>query len=113
MSPGDFVALVAAAVGTSFVLAPLFQKGAAEAERSSTGLSERQDLHSLREMAMAALRDLEDDRATGKIGDGDYQDLKARLSGRAVDIMRRLDALPGSSEQSPPAARPARPQKGS
>lgn len=108
MSPGDFAALIACAAGTSFVLAPLFRKGAAEAERSSEDLSEKQDLHSLREMAMGALKDLEDDRATGKIGDTDYEDLKARLSSRAVDILRRLDALPPGTEPSPPAARPAR-----
>jgi hypothetical protein len=44
-------------------------------------------------MALAALRDLEEDRATGKIGDADYDDLKARLSNRAVAVLKRLDEI--------------------
>jgi cytochrome c-type biogenesis protein CcmH/NrfG len=86
------VALLAAGVA-AFVLAPLFRPGAAEAERTARVLSEEQDLESQREMALSALRDLEDDRSTGKIGDHDYEDLKTRLSARAVDILKRLDAL--------------------
>ena len=89
-----WIAVALLAVGAcAYVLAPLFRPGADEAEKAARHLSEEQDLESQREMALAALRDLEDDRATGKIGDADYDDLKARLSARAVDILKRLDAL--------------------
>jgi hypothetical protein len=85
------VALACAAA--AFVLAPLFRADAAQSERVASKLSEEQDLNSQREMALAALRDLEEDRATGKIGDADYDDLKARLSNRAVAVLKRLDEI--------------------
>jgi hypothetical protein len=83
------LALVVAIV----VLAPLFRPGALEAERVSGLLSKEQDLDTRRAMALAALRDLEDDRQTGKIGDADYAALKAKLEARAVELMKSLDAL--------------------
>jgi hypothetical protein len=66
------------------------------------------DLLSQREMAMGALRDLEDDRATGKIGEDDYRTVKAELTVRAVDLLKRLDeieakkAAPGPEAVAPP-----------
>lgn len=75
------------------VLAPLFRPDAKEAERIASALSVEQDLSARHAMALAALRDLEEDRATGKIGDADYAALKATLSGRAVSLMKSLDEL--------------------
>jgi len=75
------------------VLAPLFRPGALEAERVSGLLSKEQDLDTRRAMALSALRDLEDDRQTGKIGDADYAAIKAKLEARAVELMKSLDAL--------------------
>jgi hypothetical protein len=39
--------------------------------------------------AVAALRELEFDRATGKLSDADYADLKARYTKSAIAAMRR------------------------
>jgi Double zinc ribbon len=39
--------------------------------------------------AVAALREIEFDRATGKLSDADYADLKARYTREAVEAMRR------------------------
>ena len=39
------------------------------------------------------LKDLEDDRATDKIGEEDYREIHARLTGQVVEVMRRLDEL--------------------
>ena len=75
------------------VLAPLFRPDALEAERVSSALSVEQDLTTRHAMALAALRDLEDDRQTGKIGDADYAQLRGRLEARAVELMKSLDAL--------------------
>ena len=83
------IALVVAAI----VLAPLFRPDAREAERVSNALSAEQDLSTRHAMALAALRDLEDDRATGKIGDADYASLRAKLEARAVELMKSLDGL--------------------
>jgi hypothetical protein len=75
------------------VLAPLFRPDAQEAERVSNALSVEQDLNTRHAMAIAGLRDLEEDRQTGKIGDDDYAALRAKLEARAVDLMKRLDEL--------------------
>ena len=75
------------------VLAPLFRPDAQEAERVSSALSVEQDLSTRHAMALAALRDLEDDRQTGKIGDADYAQMRAKLEARAVELMKSLDGL--------------------
>jgi hypothetical protein len=86
------VALVAVAVA-AFVIAPLVRAGAAEPEVLTGSLGEERELESRNQMLLANLRDLEDDRATTKIGDADYERIKAELSAEAVTVMRRLDAL--------------------
>lgn len=83
------LALIVAVV----VLAPLFRPDALQAERTSNALSAEQDLSTRHAMALAALRDLEDDRQTGKIGDADYAQMRARLEARAVELMKSLDGL--------------------
>ena len=83
------LALVVAAV----VLAPLFRPDAQEAERYSQALSAEQDLSTRHAMALQALRDLDDDRQTGKIGDADYATLRAKLEARAIELMKTLDGL--------------------
>lgn len=94
----ETVVIVAIALIVAFyVLAPLFAPDALAEERVARMLSEEQELQSQREMALSALRDLEDDKATGKIGEADYLDLKGKLSTRAVDVLKRLDALGGSA----------------
>jgi hypothetical protein len=45
-----------------------------------------------REAAVGALREIEFDRATGKLSDTDYAELKARYTEEAVLAMRREDA---------------------
>ena len=89
---GFAVAALAVAVAV-VVLAPLFRPDAREAERVANALSTEADLTTRHGMAVAALRDLEDDRQTGKIGDADYAQLRAKLEARAVDLMKSLDKL--------------------
>ena len=86
------VAALALAVAV-VVLAPLFRPDAREAERVSNALSAEQDLSTRHAMALAGLRDLEDDRQTGKIGDADYAALRAKLEASAVELMKSLDGL--------------------
>ena len=76
-----------------FVLAPLFRPDALEAERAARSLSHEQDVGARHAMALAALRDLEEDRTTGKIGDADYAEMKAKLQETAIRLMKELDAL--------------------
>ena len=67
------------------------------------------ELASRKEMLLGALKDLEDDRATAKIDDADYAELHARLTGQAVEVIKRLDAL--DERQGPAAAGPRAPRK--
>lgn len=93
MNAGILLSLLLAAVVGYYVLAPLFRADAAEAERISAAVSEERDLQSRREMLMAALKDLEDDHATGKIDQKDYSQMKTELSTETIEIMKQLDAL--------------------
>lgn len=47
------------------------------------------------ESAVAALREIEFDRATGKLSEGDYAELKARYTREAVQAMRRAPTAEG------------------
>jgi hypothetical protein len=49
------------------------------------------------EDAVVALREIEFDRATGKLSDTDYADLKARYTRRALEAMRAEGATPASA----------------
>jgi hypothetical protein len=53
-----------------------------------------------REAAVAALREIEFDRATGKLSDDDYSELKSRYTGDAVRAMRR-ETLPAAPTTPP------------
>ncbi len=44
------------------------------------------------DVAIAALREIEFDRATGKLSDADYADLKDRYTRQALTVMRRREA---------------------
>jgi hypothetical protein len=50
-------------------------------------------------MALAALKEIEFDRATGKLSEEDYRELNARYTARAVEVLR-------AEEQQSPAAAP-------
>lgn len=99
MSAGTVVSVLLAASTVAFVLAPLFRKDAAEAEKIARAESEAMELLSQKDMALAALKDLDDDRDTGKIDDRDYRELHTRLTTRAVDVMKRLDALEADHDE--------------
>ena len=76
-----------AVAALAYVLYPLLFETAATGERAT--------LHEVRtpgsgtdEDAVAALREIEFDRATGKLSDADYADLKTRYTARALEAMR-------------------------
>jgi hypothetical protein len=54
-------------------------------------------------IALAALREIEFDRATGKLSDEDYAQLKGEYTGRALTILRAEDAAPPPSALAEPA----------
>ena len=91
MSAGVVAGLLLAAGAAAFVLAPLFRRQSEIDQARSASTLELQDLQSRHDMALGALKDLEDDRSTGKIGDIDYRELKTKLTAEAVEIMKQLD----------------------
>ncbi len=54
-----------------------------------------------------AIRDLEFDRATGKLSDTDYKAMRGRYDLRAADILQKMDRLAAK----PPAGKTARAHK--
>ena len=105
MIGGIAILLVLAAACLLYIAAPLFRSDSDTIEKASAHLSEAREWQSRHEMALASLKDLEDDRATEKIGEQDYVELKGRLSARAVETMKHLDQLE-AQEKSRQAAGP-------
>jgi len=93
MSLGIVVLLVLVGAAAIFVAAPLLRADPAAAERGSERLGQARDLQSRHDMLLASLKDLEDDRATDKIDEADYLELKARLSAQAIEVMKQRDGL--------------------
>ena len=97
MSPMlEFVAGVLLAVGAvSYVLRPIFRPdltdrelpGKGEAGRGNEGEEPDDDL-SARAVALRALKEIEFDRATGKLSDADYDALKAKYAAEALAALR-------------------------
>lgn len=106
MTLGLLLALGLTAGAMWFVIAPLLRKDSAEAERVGAVKSEERDLRSRHEMLLGALKDLEDDRATGKIDDADYARMRGDLSTQAVAVMKQLDALDLAHARGAPVALP-------
>jgi predicted nucleic acid-binding Zn ribbon protein len=99
------VALAAAA--TYFVLLPIFRP--APAETSSPEVDEGEDPEddlSPQTVALRALKEIEFDRATGKLSDSDYEALKAKYTQEAL-VALRAEQGARSTEQKPSAPAPS------
>ena len=91
MTLGLATSAILGAATAFWVFAPLFAKDADEQERARTATGKRAALMSRRVMLLASLKDLEDDRATDKISEHDYMQLKNKLTAQAVEVMKQLD----------------------
>ena len=76
-----------AVAALAYVLYPLLFETPALRARAATPLA-RAARGGGDEDAVAALREIEFDRATGKLSDADYSDLKTRYTARALEAMR-------------------------
>jgi hypothetical protein len=98
-------ALVALAV-VSVIVGPLTRPGMA----MPAGADEPEDVDDTpKGIALAALREIEFDRATGKLSDEDYSDLKARYTAEALTVLRAEGAAEAGatalgSSPAPPAS---------
>jgi hypothetical protein len=60
-----------------------------------------------RDRALAALREIDFDKATGKLSDADYDRLKAKYTVEAVEALREVDAAQAASPALPLSRSPA------
>jgi hypothetical protein len=88
----------------AFVLAPLFGESRATAETEPPLAA---DDAGSGQTAIEALREIEFDRATGKLSEADYAALKAAYTERAVAAMRESDREAAGPLATGPAAAPA------
>lgn len=107
MTTGAVVSLLLAVAAAAWIFAPLLRRDAAEAERIGAVISEERDLASRREMLLGTLKDLEDDRQTGKVDDADYRRMHDELTGDAVAVMRQLDAIDEARSTAGPVGLPS------
>ena len=96
---GVLVALAAVAL----VLDPLVRPYAIRPEPPS---SEPEDdpLEQRKELALAALKEIEFDRATGKLDDADYERMKAKYTAEALAAIREADAAAAPAPVEPAVA---------
>lgn len=94
------VAMTLAAAAIYFVLRPIFAPHAVVPVVEDEGADPDDDF-SPRAVALRALKEIEFDRATGKLADADYESLKRRYTAEA------LTALRAGAEASPLVMTPA------
>jgi hypothetical protein len=95
MNQGTLTLLVGALLAVAalaFVLYPLFFE-VREAPRARASAQPADD------SAIVALREIEFDKATGKLSDADYAELKQSYSARALSELRARDRASGHAEQ--------------
>ena len=105
MIGGIGLAVLIACAAVAWIAAPLVAPGGREAERTAERAGVEWELRSRKEMLLAAIRDLEDDKATDKIDESDYAGLHATLTAQAVEVMRELDEIEAAGR--PPGDGPA------
>ena len=92
------------AVGAlAFVLYPLFRSSVAMPFRAAATAT--QTANAAEQEAVVALREIEFDRATGKLSDADYGELKTRYTEHALAAMRGGATLPADVDPAEAAVR--------
>ena len=81
------IAVILAAAAIYFVLQPVFGPPRQAQVEDDSGIDPDDDL-SPRAVALRALKEIEFDRATGKLTDADYDALKRRYTAEAVQALR-------------------------
>jgi len=103
------LALVMALLSAALVLEPLFRAASGRAILAPAPLfsdSDDEDDPRLirRDRALAALKEIEFDRATGKLSDEDYERMKARFTVEALTALREADAAAEALVRAPAPA---------
>ena len=85
------VAAALAMLAVLAVAAPFLREPAPARDVLEEPDAARLELAEERDRALAALKELEFDHRTGKIGDEDYRELVAPLRRRAAEVLRALE----------------------
>ena len=86
----------AAAAGFYRTLAPLMSRDV-EQFRETLSTRSRQALEREKTLVLRSIKELEFDRAMGKLSDSDFEELGGRLRSRAIALMKQLDDEGGSA----------------
>jgi hypothetical protein len=90
------VGILLAAVAVYYVLRPVLapapRMAAVEAAQAAEEIEDLEDDISPRTVALRALKEIEFDRATGKLTDQDYESLKRQYTGVALEALREADS---------------------
>jgi hypothetical protein len=97
---GLVVSLLIAALGAAWILLPVIRDAR---RRGVAGTRERDELLTLYERVLSAIRDLDEDFLTGKLDQETYQEERAEWSRRGIQTLRRLEEM-GITGSAAPAA---------
>jgi hypothetical protein len=90
-----------------WIVRPILRPAPANAMAGEKGLGRARELQSRHQQLLTSLRDLDDDRTTDKVDQADYDEMRARLSAEAIEVMRAMDELKDERETAREAARKA------
>jgi hypothetical protein len=109
--PAALLLISAAVIGAGFVaigvnkaVAGFFQHAAEDVPLAA---HTRQELEREKMLVLRSIKELEFDRAMGKVSDEDFQAISGRLRARAMALMADLDREPAQPAGRPPTPPPA------
>jgi hypothetical protein len=94
---------------------PLMGRDVEEARspvEADEGEQEREALLVKKQLAYEAIKDLEFERASGKLSEDDYQTVRRELEAEAIGVLKTIDAIDEPEAPAPPPVAPACPSCG-
>jgi hypothetical protein len=83
--------------------------GGVEASAGHVGDRQREAMLRDKALILRSIKELEFDRATGKVNDPDFREMNGRLRAKAVSLMEALERGEPAVTTRPPSAAPTRP----
>ncbi|MFQ6113979.1 MAG: zinc ribbon domain-containing protein [bacterium] len=95
---GELILLMILLATTAYVTKPYWQRRTAVKRDASNG--QLTDLIERRDNLLAAIKEIEFDRQTGKISAEDFAEMNTKYRTEAVTVLKRIDALQGNNRAS-------------